>query len=174
MVSSDAISWMSSSRRRAACAYHHTALLRCHEKRWFFIDERNEAHAQSRFNHLEHAGYFQQRCNAAGVIVSPWAPLNRVIVCAEQQYFGLASVPLACGNEICATNPGNIVLQPLDSIVLFALFILNVSDCALESIPDEEVALAYIAGKPLNMFPKMMSEHFIMLHRFPNEFDHSA
>jgi hypothetical protein len=45
-------------------------------------------------------------------------------------------------------------------------FIFDVLGCALEGIRHEHIALAYIAGEPLHMFPKTVSEHFITLHRF--------
>jgi hypothetical protein len=72
-----------------------------------------------------------------------------------------------CGDEICAADSGNIVLQPLDAIVLFPPFILDISACALEGVRHEHVALAYVSGEPLEMLPKAVTgKCFISLHRF--------
>ena len=82
------------------------------------------------------------------------------------QALGRANTPARClarSNEIGAAKSEKVVLQPLHGIALFPPFIFDVLGCAPESIRHEHVALAYIAGEPLHMFPKTISEHFIPL-----------
>src|SRR6516225_6799483 len=62
---------------------HHASLLASPKKWRLFIDESDKSDGKRGFKRLEHSGYFQQRGNAAGIVISSRTANDRVIVRAQ-------------------------------------------------------------------------------------------
>jgi hypothetical protein len=143
---------------------YHASLLACHEKRRLFVDEGDQADRQCRVDCLKHARYFQERGDPARVVVGARAADDRIIVRAEQQDFALPFPSVSACDEIRATKPGHVIIESINGVTEPCPFLLDICGGAAERLGDEHVALADVAGKPLDMRSKTINQRFVEQH----------
>ena len=85
-------------------------------------------------------------------------------MCAEQKDFAGSPASVSAHGEVCATKPRYVIIEAINRVSEPRPFLLDILGGALERLGNEHVALADVAGKPLDMRSNSIEQRLIKRH----------
>ncbi len=127
------------------------AHLRRLKERRLFVHERHKADRPLRLQSRQAPGDFQQRGDAAAVVIGAGTADDRIVVRADKDDLGRLLFAAPCDFQISHLNVRNPVRMPRNPVTLFVPHLFDVIGGALKRSLHKHIALADVSGQLLHV-----------------------